>query len=592
MRANVCCSQPLTRTEEQGLYQRKKGNVEVVSEARKVDVPSLGAVHSAESLLEHVREIQRTRGSQEKDISTYLYLRMEQKNNPTVFYDALIKYCQELLPYLYTPTVGEACQKYHRLPIPTYGLYVRADCHVRGGVDGMTRRDVILEKLEHIRRDLFDADEIQVVVVTDGERILGLGDLGVGGMGISEGKSLLYTAAAGVSPRHVLPVCLDVGTNNKDLLNDDEYFGMKQERLVGDAYHAFIEDFVQALKAWRSHIVLQFEDFANHMAFDLLQEYRHDICCFNDDIQGTASITLSGLLAALRVTGKSLMDQRVLFLGAGEAGAGIGELIAKGLHVWHGVSMEEGRRHCFFIDSKGLITKSRYDSLQDHKKAFAHDLPPCSSLLEAIKLVKPTAIIGVSTQPGSFTMEVMEMMAQINERPIIFPLSNPTSKSECTFDAAYAATKGKVLFASGSPFPPLVGADGITYSPAQSNNAYIFPALGHAASLCKAKEISDEAFLMAAKALSLMASSDELKTGMLFPRFSSIRNVSSDLMAMVAADMCATGVGRKPKDFDEVTRRVTGGNDVDKWRVYASQSMFTASSSSLECGGVQAGSRL
>lgn len=583
MRASVRCSQSLTGTGED---LRK---TEVISELK---MPSLGAVDSAESLLEHVREIQRTRGSQDKDISTYLYLRVEQKNNPTVFYDALIKYCQELLPYLYTPTVGEACQKYHRLPIPTYGVYVRADCHVRAEARGMTRRDVILEKLKHIRRDLYDADEIQVVVVTDGERILGLGDLGVGGMGISEGKSLLYTAAAGVSPRRVLPVCLDVGTNNEDLLNDEEYFGMKQQRLVGDAYHAFIEDFIQALKAWRTHVVLQFEDFANHMAFDLLQEYRHNMCCFNDDIQGTASITLSGLLAALRVTGQSLMDQRVLFLGAGEAGAGIGELIAKGLHVWHGVSMEEGRRHCFFIDSKGLITKSRYDSLQDHKKPFAHDLAPCSSLVEAVEIVKPTAIIGVSTQPGSFTMEVMKMMAQINERPIIFPLSNPTSKSECTFEAAYAATKGKVLFASGSPFPPLVGADGVTYSPAQSNNAYIFPALGHAASLCKAKEISDEAFLMAAKALSLMASADELKTGMLFPRFSCIRTVSSNLMAMVASDMCATGVGKKPEDFDDVTRHVSGGDEVEKWRVYASKCMYSTSPSSKECGGVQAGSRL
>ena len=476
--------------------------------------------------------------------------------HPDEFYKQLITHCEDMLPYLYTPTVGEACQKYHRLPVPTYGVYIRT-----------SDRGKMLEKLQSLPDEY---QQTKVVVVTDGERILGLGDLGAGGMGISEGKSLLYTAAAGVDPKEILPVCLDVGTGNEDLLNDEEYFGLKEKRLDGEEYHEFVEEFISALQAWRPHVVLQFEDFANHMAFDLLQKYRNRLCCFNDDIQGTASITLAGLLAALRVTGKNLLEQRVLFLGAGEAGTGIGELIAQGLSVWHGVPLEEGRKHCFFIDSKGLITRHR-TNLQEHKMPFAHDIEPCSTLIESIRMVKPTVLVGVSTQRGAFTKEALELMAAMNERPIVFALSNPTSKSECTYEDAFNATDGRVLFASGSPFPTL-HAHGKTYHPAQSNNAYIFPAVGHAAVLCQSSKITDEAFLIAADALASMATEEELACGRLFPRFSRIRSVSRQLMGVVAHHMVETGAGKKPDDFDAVTSNVSG--DVQKWEAYAAKQMY------------------
>jgi malate dehydrogenase (oxaloacetate-decarboxylating)(NADP+) len=470
------------------------------------------------------------------------------------------------MPYVYTPPVGEACQKYHRLPVHTYGVYLRADDPCMGTPEG------VVGHLEaHCERH--GLRDVRVVIMTDGERILGLGDLGANGMGISEGKGLLYTAAAGVPPQSVLPVCVDVGTNNEDLRNDPLYSGVKSERLTGDAYRGFMDRVLRSIKAWRPRVVLQFEDFANHNAFDLLQVYSGSslkLCCFNDDIQGTASIALSGLLAAVRASGKSFDEQRVLFLGAGEAGAGIGELIAKGLHAWCGLGMEEARRRCWFIDSKGLITSQRRD-LQEHKKAFAHEFQGASGyevgLLDAIRILRPTALIGVSTQPGSFSREALELMAEINERPIVFPLSNPTSKSECTFVEAMRHTGGRVLFASGSPFGEV---DGVM--PSQANNAYIFPAVGYAASLCGATEISDEAFLIAAAALSKMASDEELACGSLFPRFGTIREVSRKLAGQVAAHMCETGVGCEPDDFGAHVDRTT--TPAEQWEAYTAAHMY------------------
>ena len=505
-------------------------------------------------------------------LGVYLYLRQQQVGCRGLFYQALINHTSLLMPYLYTPTVGEACQKYHRLPVQTYGVLIRADDPRAASEAGIVRM-LDTHCGENGLRD------IKVIIVTDGERILGLGDLGANGMGISEGKSLLYTAAAGVPPEHVLPMCVDVGTNNVALREDPLYRGIKSGRLTGDGYHQFMDRVLRAIKAWSPHVVLQFEDFANHNAFDLLETYRSSslrLCCFNDDIQGTASIALSGLLAALRVSGGAFEAQRVLFLGAGEAGAGIGELIAKALRAWCGLEMEEARRRCWFVDSKGLITSTRRD-LQSHKKAFAHvfDVPGLDGkrigLLEAIELLRPTVLIGVSTQPGSFTKEAIERMAAINKRPIIFPLSNPTSKSECTFEEAMRYSGGRVLFASGSPFPEF---DGV--APSQSNNAYIFPAIGYAASLCRAREISDEAFLIAAKALSEMATGEELAQGSLFPKFDAIRDVSKRLIGRIASHMCKTGVGCEPDDF--LRRAPPGGSEgvdtVRQWEAYASASMF------------------
>ncbi|GAB4819191.1 hypothetical protein N2152v2_006237 [Parachlorella kessleri] len=451
----------------------------------------------------------------EEPIERYMYLRRLQSQNPRVFYKLLLANTEEILPYVYTPTVGEA----------------------RGH---------------------------QVIVVTDGERILGLGDLGAGGMGISEGKSLLYTAAAGVPPHQILPVCLDVGTNNKSLLEDPEYKGLRQPRVTGKAFEELVEEFIAALRAWQPHVLLQ-----------VSYKYRGQLCCFNDDIQGTACITLAGLLSALRVSGKPLSEQRVLFYGAGEAGTGIGELIAIALEHRFEMTREEGRRRCFFMDSKGLVCAARKD-LQHHKRPFAHDVPPCRTLLEAIEQLRPTALIGVSTIVGAFTPEVIKRMAELNEHPVIMPLSNPTSKSECTYQQAFDGTNGKVLFASGSPFPALTH-NGRQYHPAQANNAYIFPAVGHAAVLCQSKAISDDVFLVAAESLAHMTSLEELEVGRLFPRFQTIKDVSAKLAAATADFMCTSGLGSLPADFAAVVARMGKQGAVTslaRWEAYVRAHMF------------------
>lgn len=506
----------------------------------------------------------------ETDVQRYLFLRELQRVNADLFYAVLLQHTGFVLPFLYTPTVGVACQQYFHLPIPTYGLWLT--CNDQGSM---------LQKLSS-----YPQQDIRVVVVTDGERILGLGDLGAGGMGICEGKSLLYTAAAGVHPEQILPVHFDVGTNNPALLADPLYRGLKQRRLTGPAYMAVVDEFMSALAAWRPHVLLQFEDFANHTAFDLLARYRSRACCFNDDIHGTACVTLAGLLAAMRASGRSLADSCILFLGAGEAGTGIADLIAFALHRLHGIPVAEGRKRCIFLDSKGLVCASR-TNLQPHKRMYAHDLPPCKSLLEAVRTVKPHALIGVSTIAGAFSPQVLREMACLNERPIVFSLSNPTSKSECTFQQAMDATDGRVLFASGSPFDPLEYA-GRTYTPCQANNAYVFPAIGHAAVLCRARSIPDDVFLAVAQRLAGMTGPQEWDQGMLFPSFDAIMNVSAKLMAAAAQQLLELGQGSQPAEFERVVAdagaSLAGTNDMDvqaKWEVYSRAKMYRAKQSRI-----------
>ncbi|PSC71198.1 NADP malic enzyme [Micractinium conductrix] len=502
--------------------------------------------------------------SEPSPLERFLLLRRLQRDRPEVFYRMLVHHVQEILPFVYTPTVGEACQKYHSIGVPTHGLYLRA-----------TEAGTFLSQLRALPEQ-----DVRVVVVTDGERILGLGDLGTGGMGISEGKSLLYTAAAGVPPHQILPVTLDVGTSNHSLLDDPSYVGLRQRRITGAAYAAIVEEFIAALRTWRPHVLLQFEDFANHTAFDLLERYRSQLCCFNDDIQGTACICLAGVLSALRASGGSLADQRILFYGAGEAGTGIGELIAICLERRHGMTRQQGRQHCLFMDSKGLVCAARTD-LQHHKKPFAHDVPPCRTLLEAVRTIKPTVLIGVSTVAGAFSEKVLQAMAAQNDRPIIMPLSNPTSKSECTFEAAVRATDGRVLFASGSPYPTCEHA-GRTLHPAQANNAYVFPAVGHAAVLTQCKEISDDVFLVAAEALAGMTSVADLQAGHLFPPFAQIRTVSARLMAAVADFMVRSGLGVTPPDFEAaVSRLPSAACNLTRWEAYATAHMYDPTPSKL-----------
>ena len=422
-------------------------------------------------------------------LERYVYLRELQRASAETFYRALVREPLELMPFVYTPTVGEACEKYHRLGIETNGVYITADdagrvgaklrghwdraaaarARAREGLDGEAA------KRRGVDRRARDDDGVAVAVVTDGERILGLGDLGAGGMGISEGKILLYTVCAGVRPSACLPVCLDVGTNNQRLLDDPNYKGLRRTRLKGEAYDALVDEFMREMRAWQPRCLVQFEDFGNANAFRILEKYRTTGPCFNDDIQGTAAITLAALLSSLRATKGKLEDQKVLFYGAGEAGVGIGELIAMAMEKT-GMSHKEAMERCYFMDSKGLVCKSRLDGLQPHKVAFAHDVEYQPDLLSAISAVKPTALIGVSTIGGAFTEDVVKAMCALNERPIIFPLSNPTSKSECTFEQAMAWSDGKVVFASGSPFDPVVRPrDGVKSLPSASEQRVRFP---------------------------------------------------------------------------------------------------------------------
>ena len=428
---------------------------------------------------------------------------------------------------------------------------------------------------------------VSVVVVTDGERVLGLGDLGAGGMGIAEGKILLYTAAGGVPPEACLPVCVDVGTNNQALLDDPEYKvggmeegwdgweggacgvwaratsliapahpppparrptlrqGVRSRRAPPAVLDALVGELCTSMRAWRPHVLLQFEDFATQSAFRLLERHANSgLCCFNDDVQGTAAVALAALLAALRVapgSGAGLAGQRVLFYGAGEAGTGIGELVAHALVARHGLSEADARKACFFMDSKGLVCASRTDALAAHKRPWAHDVPFAATLLDAVRALRPTALVGVSAVAGAFDADVLRAMAEINERPIIMPLSNPTSLAECTFAAALDATAGRAIFACGSPFPAVGGREA-----SQANNAYIFPAVGQAALLTRASRLTPTAFLAAAEALAAQATDAELESGLLFPRFSRIADASAAVAATTAAAIVAAGDGTAP----------------------------------------------
>jgi malate dehydrogenase (oxaloacetate-decarboxylating)(NADP+) len=465
------------------------------------------------------------------DLEKYVALNALHDRNEALFFRVVVDNIDEIQPLIYTPTVGLACQRFGHIFQRPRGLFISAND--RGRIAELLHNWPYAAKL---------------IVVTDGERILGLGDLGANGMGIPVGKLSLYAACAGIHPKLCLPVMLDVGTNNQTLLDDPFYVGTRQKRLTGAAYDEFVDEFVTAARAAFPGVVIQFEDFANHSAFHLLHKYRDKICTFNDDIQGTASVALAGLFSALRVKGGKLSEQKVLFLGAGEAATGIADLVVSAMKA-EGLSEQAARLRTWLVDSRGLVVKSR-SGLTEHKLAYAHDHPPVGDFLSAIRALKPTAIIGVAAVGGTFTPEVLKTMAELNERPIVFALSNPTSKAECSAEEAYRGTNGRALFACGSPYDP-VTLDGKTFVPRQGNNSYIFPGVGLGAIASGTRLITDEMFMAAAHTLAEMISEEDLAQGSLYPALPRIREVSARIAAAVAGVAYKSGLaaGQAPKDL-------------------------------------------
>jgi malate dehydrogenase (oxaloacetate-decarboxylating)(NADP+) len=393
-----------------------------------------------------------------------------------------------------------------------------------------------------------------MIVVTDGERILGLGDLGAIGMGIPIGKLSLYTACAGLHPWKCLPIMLDVGTNNEALLADPLYLGLRQRRITGEAYDELVEEFIAATQEVFPGVIVQFEDFANHNAFRLLHRYRDRVSCFNDDIQGTAAVAVAGILSALRVTGQALSEQRFLCLGAGEAATGISDLLVNAM-AEDGLDEASARARCWMVDSKGLVVAGRGD-LAEHKRPYAHVHAPVSDFIGAVKALQPTAIIGVGAVPGTFTEAVVREMSRINRRPVIFALSNPTSKAECTAQQAYEWSDGRALYASGSPFDAVTLPDGRHFVPRQGNNSYIFPGLGLALVVVGATRVTDAMFLTAARTLARCTSQADLDQGSLFPPLSAVREVSARIAVDVAEIALRDGLAsiERPADMAEAIR--------------------------------------
>lgn len=473
----------------------------------------------------------------DNDLLKYLVLSDLQARNETLYYATLMSDPATYMPLVYTPTVGEACQKFGHIFRQPRGMYLP-----------ISARGRVKELLSN-----WPEKDVRFIVVTDGERILGLGDLGAGGMGIPIGKLALYTACAGVPPQGCLPVVLDVGTNNQTLLDDPLYLGLRQHRERGDAYMAFVDEFVTVVQQLYPKCCIQWEDFANINAVPILARYRDKICTFNDDIQGTAGVALAGILAASRLTGKKLVEQRFLFLGAGSAATGIAELISLAM-TREGMDPAEARRRNALFDVHGLLVTSRTD-LAEFQKPFAQDQAPVSTFAEAVESVRPTGIIGVSAVPKLFNEAVISAMARVNERPIIFPYSNPTSRSECTAEEAYRWSDGRAIFASGSPFPPVEIA-GRRFVPGQGNNVYIFPALGMAVFATEATRVTDEMFLVAAQAVAEQVTEENLSVGLIYPPQSRILEASLHVAERVAACIFDQGLAgvKRPDDISTLIR--------------------------------------
>lgn len=490
-------------------------------------------VATQEELISRVME---ALGRQERNIDKYMTLSSLQERNENLFYRVTIDHIKEIMPLIYTPTVGQACKEFSHISREPKGLYIT------------------LEDKGEIRKilDNWHAKDIRVIVVTDGQRILGLGDLGANGMGISIGKLALYSACAGIPPKQCLPVMLDVGTNNQQFLDDLLYLGYPHKRIEGTEYFDLVDEFVNAVQEKYPKALIQFEDFLTPNAYALLNKYHDQVLCFNDDIQGTAAVALAGVYASTRITKLKFSDLRIMFLGAGSAATGIADLMVSAYQNV-GFSAEEARKHLWFVDLNGLVVSGRND-LMSHNLPYAHDHPQLN-FIDAIGAIKPHVLIGATGAPGTFTKEVVEAMCNFNERPVVFALSNPTSSAECTAEQAYTWSKGNVIFASGSPFPTYI-YEGREFCPGQGNNAYVFPGIGLGAIICSARIIPDEFFLIAAHTLADLVEEEDIVKGSLYPPLTDIRKISLAIAVSIAEKAYEMGLARtkRPKDLRQSVR--------------------------------------
>lgn len=452
-----------------------------------------------------------------RPLEKYIYIQSLKERNETLFYNILLHNLEEMLPIVYTPTVGDACLNFGQIWRVAEGMYFSA------------------KDKGHFREMMNNWEqEVDIIVVTDGSRILGLGDLGANGMGIPIGKLSLYVAAAGFEPSRTLPILLDTGTNNESYLKDPLYLGLQHKRLADDQYYPLVDELVMAIKDKWPTALLQFEDFSNEHCFDLLEKYRNKLLCFNDDIQGTGSVIASGFINACKISGVPMDQQRIVFLGAGSAGIGVADTIVSVMEKQCGITKEQARKSFYFVDSKGLVTNNRGDKLASFKVPYARDdfTQQHDNLLDVVKSVKPTGLIGLSGMPKAFTQEIITELEKHSKSPIVFSLSNPTSKAECSAQEAYEWTEGRAIFASGSPFAPVTLGDK-TYIPGQGNNMYIFPGLGFGSFLAKSTKVSDAMIIAATMTLADFVTEEELARGQIYPKLNRIREISSQIAQKV-----------------------------------------------------------